>query len=67
MAEAIAATHGERYRPMSGESLYAKVLEHSEAQARAFMRARKVGVAGYRQQLAAARPKVLAWRPPNAA
>ena len=36
------------------------------AQARAFMRARKLGVAGYRQQLAAARPKVLAWRPPNA-
>jgi class 3 adenylate cyclase/tetratricopeptide (TPR) repeat protein len=36
------------------------------AQARAFMRARKVGIAGYRQQLAAARPKVLAWRPANA-
>jgi class 3 adenylate cyclase/Tfp pilus assembly protein PilF len=36
------------------------------AQARAFMRARQVGVAGYRQQLAAARPKVLAWRPPDA-
>ena len=36
------------------------------AQARAFMRARKVGVAGYRQQLAAAQSKVLAWRPANA-
>jgi tetratricopeptide (TPR) repeat protein len=37
------------------------------AQARAFMRARQVGVAGYRGQLAAARPKVLAWRPSAAA
>ena len=36
------------------------------AQARAFMRARRLGIAGYRQQLAAARPKVLAWRPPDA-
>ena len=36
------------------------------AQARAFMRARKVGIADYRRQLAAARPKVLAWRSPNA-
>ena len=26
----------------------------------------RLGVAGYRQQLAAARPKVLAWRPPDA-
>jgi tetratricopeptide (TPR) repeat protein len=36
------------------------------AQARAFMRARTVDIAGYRQQLAVARPKVLAWRPPHA-
>ena len=36
------------------------------AQARAFMRARKLGVADYREQLAAAQPKVLAWRPANA-
>jgi class 3 adenylate cyclase/tetratricopeptide (TPR) repeat protein len=37
------------------------------AQARAFMRARQVDVTGYRAQLAATRPKVLAWRPPHAA
>ena len=36
------------------------------AQARAFMRARKLDIAAYRQQLAAARPKVLAWRRPDA-
>jgi len=34
-------------------------------QARAFMRARKVDIAGYQHQLAAARPKVLAWRRPD--
>src|SRR3954452_1088226 len=32
------------------------------AQARAFMRARKLDIAAYRRQLAEARPKVLAWR-----
>ena len=37
------------------------------AQARAFVQARKVSIATYRQQLAAARPKVFAWRPADAA
>src|SRR3954451_12749136 len=37
------------------------------AQAHAFMRARMLDVGTYRRQLAAARPKVLAWRRPAAA
>jgi hypothetical protein len=36
------------------------------AQARAFMRARSIDAAGYLRQLAASRPKVMAWCPPSA-
>ncbi len=71
-AEAVALLLGEGADDAAERAAAAELAQElgrlplALAQARAFMRARKVGVAGYRQQLAAARPKVLAWRPPNA-
>ena len=71
-AEAVALLLGEGAGDPAERAAAAELAEElgclplALAQARAFMRARKLGVAGYRQQLAAARPKVLAWRPPNA-
>ena len=71
-AEAVALLLGEAADDAAHHAAAAELarelghLPLALAQARAFMRARKVGIAGYRQQLAAARPKVLAWRPPNA-
>ena len=71
-AEAVALLLGEGAEDLAERAAaadLARELGHlplALAQARAFMRARKVGVAGYRQQLTAARSKVLAWRPPSA-
>ena len=71
-AEAVALLLGEGAEDAAEHAAAAELAQElgrlplALAQARAFMRARKVGIAGYRQQLAAARPKVLAWRPANA-